>query len=110
MAIPEMTRVSQFIKEIMYPLSDWDEALDPLMERIGDARFVLLGEASHGTSEDYRWRTRVTRRLILEKGVNFIGVEGDFAAELVGFKGKVPLIARGRLAWLATRHKRGIPE
>ena len=31
--------------------------LDPLLERIGDARFVLLGEASHGTSEFYRWRS-----------------------------------------------------
>jgi len=78
MAIPEITRISEAIKEVMYPLADSDEALDPLMERIGDARFVLLGEASHGTSEYYRWRTRITRRLILEKGVNFIGVEGDW--------------------------------
>ncbi len=42
--------------------------LDPLIEGIGDARYVLLGEASHGTSEYYSWRARITTRLIQEKG------------------------------------------
>lgn len=55
-----------------------DQSLDPLMERIGDARFVLLGEASHGTSEYYTWRTRISKRLIQEKGFRFIAVEGDW--------------------------------
>lgn len=53
-------------------------SLDPLIERVGDARFVLLGEASHGTSDYYRWRADVTRRLITEKGFSFVGVEGDW--------------------------------
>jgi erythromycin esterase len=52
--------------------------LDPLMERIGDARFVLLGEASHGTSEYYQWRARLSSRLIVEKGFKFVAVEGDW--------------------------------
>ena len=52
--------------------------LDPLIDRVGDARFVLLGEASHGTSEYYTWRAELSRRLILEKGFSFIGVEGDW--------------------------------
>jgi len=52
--------------------------LDPLMEKIGDAHFVLLGEASHGTSEYYRWRAAISQRLILEKGFSFIAVEGDW--------------------------------
>src|SRR5262245_66397323 len=52
--------------------------LDPLLERIGDARFVLLGEASHGTAEYYDWRTALSRRLIEEKGFSFIAVEGDW--------------------------------
>lgn len=52
--------------------------LDPLLERIGDSRYVLLGEASHGTHEFYTWRTAITRRLIEEKGFNFIAVEGDW--------------------------------
>ena len=41
---------------------------DTLLEAIGDARFVLLGEATHGTHEFYRERARITRRLIEEKG------------------------------------------
>lgn len=52
--------------------------LDPLMEQIGDARYVLLGEASHGTHEYYVWRSRISRRLIEEKGFSFIAVEGDW--------------------------------
>jgi erythromycin esterase-like protein len=52
--------------------------LDPLIERIGDARFVLLGEASHGTSEFYTWRTELSKRLMAERGFTFIAVEGDW--------------------------------
>lgn len=54
------------------------DSLDPLIERIGNARFVLLGEASHGTSEYYSWRARISKRLITEKGFRFIAVEGDW--------------------------------
>lgn len=52
--------------------------LDPLLQAIGDARIVLLGEASHGTSEFYTWRTALTKRLIQEKGFQFMAVEGDW--------------------------------
>lgn len=52
--------------------------LDPLMAQIGNARVVLLGEASHGTHEYYTWRTALTKRLIEEKGFTFIAVEGDW--------------------------------
>jgi erythromycin esterase len=52
--------------------------LDPLLERIGDARVVLLGEASHGTHEFYTWRSAISKRLVEEKGFNFIAVEGDW--------------------------------
>src|SRR4051794_22286953 len=52
--------------------------LDALVERIGDARYVLLGEASHGTSDYYRWRAAITRRLIGECGFSFVAVEGDW--------------------------------
>lgn len=56
-----------------------DEAdLDPLMERIGDARYVLIGEASHGTHDYYAWRAALTRRLIQERDFSFVGVEGDW--------------------------------
>jgi len=59
------------------PLEDTED-LDPLMEYIGDSRYVLLGEASHGTHEYYTWRAKITQRLIQEKGFSFVGVEGDW--------------------------------
>lgn len=52
--------------------------LDPLIERVGDARIVMLGEASHGTHEFYTWRAKITERLVLEKGFTFVAVEGDW--------------------------------
>lgn len=54
------------------------EDLNPLIELIGDAKYVLLGEASHGTHEYYTWRAKITQRLIKEKGFSFVGVEGDW--------------------------------
>ncbi len=52
--------------------------LDPLLERIGRARFVLVGEASHGTAEFHRWRAELTKRLVAERGFAFVGVAGDW--------------------------------
>jgi erythromycin esterase-like protein len=52
--------------------------LDPLLERIGDARIVAIGEASHGTHEYYAWRAALTRRLIEERGFGVVAVEGDW--------------------------------
>jgi erythromycin esterase len=62
-----------------HKLENFDKKdLDVLLERISDARYVLLGEASHGTSEFYRWRAEITKRLVTEKGFSFIAVEGDW--------------------------------
>ncbi len=52
--------------------------LEPLISRIGDARVVLLGESTHGTSEFYSMRARISRELILRKGFRFIAIEGDW--------------------------------
>ena len=60
------------------PLSGADDDHDDLLELIGDAHFVLLGEASHGTHEFYRERARITQRLIAEKGFNAVAIEGDW--------------------------------
>lgn len=70
-------RVVEQLRPLVRPLGS-DRDLDPLMQRVGDARCVLLGEASHGTSEFYTWRARITRRLIEEKGFRFVAVEGDW--------------------------------
>ncbi len=52
--------------------------IDLLLDRIGESQFVLLGEASHGTSEFYQWRSEISKRLIKERGFSFIAVEGDW--------------------------------
>jgi erythromycin esterase len=65
------------IKQWAYPLQSKAD-LQPLLDRIGDARIVMLGEASHGTHEYYTWRSHISKRLIEEKGFNFIAVEGDW--------------------------------
>jgi erythromycin esterase-like protein len=69
--------IADIVKDVAYSL-DAPETLDALMEKIGDARIVMLGEASHGTHEYYIWRARLSKRLIEEKGFNFIAVEGDW--------------------------------
>jgi erythromycin esterase len=69
--------LSEELQLFSSPLHGWED-LDPLMDRIGDARFVLLGEASHGTAEYYDWRRVISQRLIREKGFLFIAVEGDW--------------------------------
>jgi erythromycin esterase-like protein len=51
---------------------------DPLLDFIGDARFVLLGEATHGTHEFYRERAQITQRLIAEKDFTAVAVEADW--------------------------------
>jgi len=52
--------------------------LDRMLARIGDAKVVLIGEATHGTSEFYRMRERITRELIEKKGFRFVAIEGDW--------------------------------
>lgn len=63
--------------EAITPLKT-SEDLDLLLDEIGEARIVMLGESSHGTSEFYTWRDSITRRLVKEKGFSLIGVEGDW--------------------------------
>jgi erythromycin esterase len=65
------------IQRLARPLAASSD-LDALLDAIGDARFVLLGEASHGTSEFYTWRTEISKRLVNERGFSFIAVEGDW--------------------------------
>ena len=69
--------VVKSIREHAYPLKSKAD-LQPIFDRIGDARIVMLGEASHGTHEYYTWRAHISKRLIEEKGFNFIAVEGDW--------------------------------
>jgi erythromycin esterase-like protein len=74
---PAPPELLAMVRSISRPLRSPDD-LDALLERIGGARHVLLGEASHGTHEYYTWRDAFSRRLIEEKGFSFIAVEGDW--------------------------------
>jgi erythromycin esterase-like protein len=70
---------AQAVAAAAEPFEGVDDAdLAPLLARIGGARLVLLGEATHGTSEFYRFRARLTRALIEEKGFRFVAVEADW--------------------------------
>lgn len=66
------------VRQAAYPLTGGANDYDPLIEQIGDARFVLIGEASHGTHEFYRERAEITKRLIQEKGFTAVAVEADW--------------------------------
>lgn len=75
----ETLELSDWIAEQAEPFDSIENAdLSPLMKRIGEARIVLIGEASHGTSEFYRMRQRITAELIEQKGFRRIGIEGDW--------------------------------
>ena len=62
----------------LQPLAGDARQYDGLLALIGQARFALLGEASHGTHEFYRERAEITKRLITEKGFTAVAVEADW--------------------------------
>ena len=66
------------IRQAAHRLTGSPDDFAPLLERIGDARFVLIGEASHGTHEFYRVRAAITKELIRSKGFAAVAVEADW--------------------------------
>jgi erythromycin esterase-like protein len=69
---------AEFVREIAQPLSGRADDYDPLLQFIGDARVILLGEATHGTDEFYSERATITKRLIAEKGFSIVAIEADW--------------------------------
>jgi erythromycin esterase-like protein len=70
--------MSETVRENAHRLIGAAQDYDPLMYLIGNARFVLIGEASHGTHEFYHERAQITQRLIKEKGFTAVAVEADW--------------------------------
>ncbi len=70
--------VTDLVRDAASPMVGASTDYDRLLEFIGDRRFVLLGEASHGTHEFYRHRAQITKRLIQEKGFTVVAVEADW--------------------------------
>src|SRR2546423_1321934 len=54
------------------------DGLHPLLDAIGDAPMVLIGEATHGTHEFYALRAEITKALVLKKRFNLVAVEADW--------------------------------
>src|SRR5438094_7061371 len=69
---------AEFVREIAQPLSGGSDDYDTLLALIGNARFVLIGEATHGTHEFYSERATITKRLITEKGFSILAIEADW--------------------------------
>jgi erythromycin esterase-like protein len=70
--------VTNLIRENLHPITGASADYDPLIQQIGEARFVLIGEGSHGTHEFYSERAQITKRLIREKGFTAVAVEADW--------------------------------
>src|SRR3989442_7483886 len=66
------------LSDTLHPLTGAAEDYDRIVDLVGDARFALLGEASHGTHEFYRERAEITKRLIKEKHFTAVAVEADW--------------------------------
>lgn len=78
--MPEAT-LSRQLEAVAHSLTGAPADYDPLLTLVGNARFVLLGEASHGTHEFYRARAQIAQRLIQEK--DFTAVEGGYGTRNV---------------------------
>ncbi|HEX3280102.1 MAG TPA: erythromycin esterase family protein [Pyrinomonadaceae bacterium] len=70
--------LTDVVHEAAHPLVGDITDYDPLIQLVGDASLVLIGEASHGTHEFYRERAQITKRLIKEKGFTAVAVEADW--------------------------------
>lgn len=69
--------LNHYLSSCATPLESYGD-LGPLLRRTEPSRHVLVGESTHGTSEFYRWRIELTKRLIMEQGYSFVAVEGDW--------------------------------
>ncbi|WP_413161303.1 erythromycin esterase family protein [Capilliphycus salinus ALCB114379] len=76
--MPTTTKLAEILRQAAHPISGTTTDYDMLLDAIGESRFVLIGEASHGTHEFYQQRAEITKRLIAEKGFTAVAVEADW--------------------------------
>src|SRR5205807_1160311 len=68
------------LNDAIEPLSEEpkEDKYASLIDSIGNARFVMIGEATHGTHEFYQTRIEITQQLIEQKGFMAVAIEGDW--------------------------------
>src|SRR5918994_836095 len=71
-------RTSGIVRKRAIPLAGTSDVPDDVIRLVGDANYVLIGEASHGTHEFYSSRAQITKRLIEEKDFSAVAIEADF--------------------------------
>ncbi|MDR3476759.1 MAG: erythromycin esterase family protein [Gammaproteobacteria bacterium] len=71
-------KIIGMLNDIAEPLSEDENQYSSLLDKIGESRFVLIGEATHGTHEFYQARANITQQLIMQKGFMAIAIEGDW--------------------------------
>jgi erythromycin esterase-like protein len=78
MAVADLDLITNIVQKAAVPVGTSSRDYDPLLDLMREARFCLLGEATHGTHEFYRERAEITKRLIKEKGFTAVAVEADW--------------------------------
>ena len=78
MALFDRMSLPDRLHEIVRPIRSTDDLMEPILDLVGDARIVMIGEASHGTHEFYDVRAEITKRLITERGFNAVCAEADW--------------------------------
>ncbi|HEY9655750.1 MAG TPA: erythromycin esterase family protein, partial [Crinalium sp.] len=71
------TNIAHAVQHVAHLFTGVASDYDPLMDLIGEARLVLLGEATYGTHEFYEQRAEITKWLIQDKGFTAVAVEAD---------------------------------
>src|SRR5215213_318861 len=78
MTLADQIHLSDQLREVIRPIRSPRDVIDPILEIIGDARIVMIGEASHGTHEFYDYRAEITKRLITDRGFTAVCAEADW--------------------------------
>src|SRR5688572_3352918 len=78
MAFFNRISLSSQLRDVIHTANSPADVMEPILDLIGDARIVMIGEASHGTHEFYDWRAQITKRLIAERGFTAVCAEADW--------------------------------
>src|SRR5205814_1162357 len=71
------SNLSERLRSVVLPVRSHGDVMAPILDLVGDARVVMIGEASHGTDEFYRYRAEITKRLISDMGFTAVCAEAD---------------------------------